>query len=230
MTDRRPGRGEETVKSAMLNMGAARGRARQFKRMFDRSLVPMVLVDNDRRYLAANAAGRLLFRLTLAEVLARRIEDLTPAHMLPGMQRAWDELMAEGLVAGEYDVGFPDGSELAIAYCALANVLPGKHLIVFLPADWSADELVVAPGPEEQLLSGRLSPREREVLGLIAAGADLQQIADELTLSVATVRTHARNALRKLGARNRAHAIALALQYGLIELAEAPVEASGSPV
>jgi DNA-binding CsgD family transcriptional regulator len=38
-----------------------------------------------------------------------------------------------------------------------------------------------------------------------------------LTISVATVRTHVRNILRKLNARNRAHAISLAMQHGLLD-------------
>jgi DNA-binding CsgD family transcriptional regulator len=224
------GSGEHTLHTAMQSIGAARGQARQFKRRFDTSLVPMVLVDSDRRYVAANAASRLLFRLSLAEMLALRIEDLTPPHMVERMDEAWDALMEDGLVAGEYDVGLPDGSELKIVYCALANILPGKHLIVFIPAEWSADELEEVVGAGDAPPSGRLSPRERQVLGLIASGADLQQIADELTLSVATVRTHARNALRKLGARNRAQAIALAMQHGLIEPGEASGWGPGSAV
>lgn len=212
------GQGADTVRSAMLGVGAARGRVRELRRAFDASRVPMVLVDNERRYQAANAAARLLFRLREAELQARRIEDFSPPHMLAELDEAWARLMQEGVVAGDYDLGFPGGTALAMVYCALANILPGQHLIVFLPADWSADELGVARQPDEdRQSSGRVSPREREVLALIASGADLQQIADELTLSVTTVRTHARNALRKLGARNRAHAIALAIQHGVID-------------
>ena len=77
----------------------------------------------------------------------------------------------------------------------------------------NADELGVFFARERASLPGRLSPREREVLTLIASGADLAQIAHELTLSVATVRTHARNALRKLGARNTADLVRTALLH-----------------
>ena len=99
-----------------------------------------------------------------------------------------------------------------------ANALPGQHLIVFAPADWPGDELVGSEMEAAKAPARILSRREREILGLIAAGADQQQIAQELTIAVATVRTHVRNLLRKLNARNRAHAIALALQHGMIEL------------
>ena len=179
----------------------------------------MVVVDNERRYLAANVGARLLFRLTLDEFRSRQIEDLTPPHMLPILHRRWSQLMAHGAVADRYDVGFPDGSALQIVYCALANALPGQHLIVFAPAAWPEDELAEA---EEDVITpghrGPLSPREREVVSLIAMGASLEQLADELTISVSTVRTHLRNAVQKLGARNRAHAIALAMQHGLIDI------------
>ncbi|HWD85218.1 MAG TPA: LuxR C-terminal-related transcriptional regulator [Solirubrobacteraceae bacterium] len=207
------------MRSAVMSMRYARGRARQFWHVFDRSLVPMLIVDNERRYLAANAAARLMFRMTLAELRSRRIDDLTPPHMLARLHERWARLMRYGSVSGPYDVGLPDGTQLEVIYCASANALPGQHLIVFVPATWPGDELEVLDEhrpPHSRPTS--LSPREQEVLSLIAAGFRLQQIADELIISVNTVRTHTRNALRKLGAHNRAHAIALAMQRGLIDL------------
>jgi DNA-binding NarL/FixJ family response regulator len=61
-----------------------------------------------------------------------------------------------------------------------------------------------------------LSKREREVLSMLAAGLTLEQIASMLVLSPETVRTHVRNAGRRLGGRTRVHTIALALQGGEI--------------
>ena len=61
-----------------------------------------------------------------------------------------------------------------------------------------------------------LSPREREVLELAARGLTADGMAAELFLSVETVRTHTRNAIRKLGARNRLHAGVLAMAAGVI--------------
>lgn len=200
------------------NMRSHRGQARQFWQVFDNSAVPMTMVDNERCHLAANAAARLLFRLSLDAMLARRIDDNTAPKQLPRLLGLWQKLLRDGAVADVYDVEFPDGGELHVVFCALANALPGQHLIVFAPADWPDEELIDLPSEPARGAAGSLSRREREVLSLIAVGADQQQIAAELTIAVPTVRTHVRNLLRKLKARNRAHAIALAMHEGLIEV------------
>lgn len=72
---------------------------------------------------------------------------------------------------------------------------------------------VSAPGGE----SGHLTAREREVLRLIADGLPSKQIARELSISERTVKFHAASINRKLGADNRAQAVALAAQRGLLE-------------
>ena len=63
-----------------------------------------------------------------------------------------------------------------------------------------------------------LTAREREVLALVARGCSTTSIAGELFVSPNTVRVHVRNILRKLNARTRAHAVAIALSTGLIQL------------
>lgn len=61
---------------------------------------------------------------------------------------------------------------------------------------------------------GALSPREREVMSLLAKGQTMDEVAGTLFLSVLTVRTHVRNAKEKLGARTTYQAIAMA--YGTV--------------
>ncbi|ONI82264.1 DNA-binding response regulator [Saccharothrix sp. ALI-22-I] len=61
-----------------------------------------------------------------------------------------------------------------------------------------------------------LSRREYEVLQLIADGLENQAVANELYVSVETVRTHVKNILRKLRAKDRTHAVSLAYQAGLL--------------
>jgi DNA-binding CsgD family transcriptional regulator len=65
--------------------------------------------------------------------------------------------------------------------------------------------------------SARLSARERDVLGGLACGGSTEQIGLSLTMSPHTVRTHLRNIMRKLEARTRAHAVAIAIGDGAIE-------------
>lgn len=61
-----------------------------------------------------------------------------------------------------------------------------------------------------------LSPRERQVLAMLARGLTGEQVAKELYISPETVRTHVRNAMEKLEAHTRTHAIVLALTSGEI--------------
>jgi DNA-binding NarL/FixJ family response regulator len=63
-----------------------------------------------------------------------------------------------------------------------------------------------------------LSGREREIMSLLAEGLTGEEVADRLFLSAETVKTHVRNAMSKLEARNRVHAIAIALRQGEIDL------------
>lgn len=63
-----------------------------------------------------------------------------------------------------------------------------------------------------------LTAREVDVLQLIAAGKANKQIADELSIGEASVKSHVTNILSKLGANDRAHAVTIGLQRGIIEL------------
>ena len=61
-----------------------------------------------------------------------------------------------------------------------------------------------------------LSEREREVLALLAEGLSNAEIALQLTVSISTIKYHVRGIYSKLGAANRAQAVALALRHDLI--------------
>jgi DNA-binding CsgD family transcriptional regulator len=65
-----------------------------------------------------------------------------------------------------------------------------------------------------------LSARELEVLALIARGRSTDSIAGELFVSRNTVRSHVKHIMDKLGACNRAHAVAIAFSAGLILIDE----------
>ncbi len=62
----------------------------------------------------------------------------------------------------------------------------------------------------------RLSCRQREILALVAQGASDNEIAMQLCLSAKTVSWYVKEIRARLDARSRAHAVALALQHGLL--------------
>jgi two-component system, NarL family, response regulator len=64
---------------------------------------------------------------------------------------------------------------------------------------------------------GKLTRRQREILQLLADGGSTVAAARELGLSEETIKTHTKNTLARLGARNRTHAVAIALRESLIE-------------
>jgi DNA-binding CsgD family transcriptional regulator len=184
---------------------------------FSNSLVPMVIANDDRCYVAANSAACLLMRLPEKTIRGLRVDDLTPPELRPQIEDLWEIFIRDGLQHGTFELMMPDGARLKVDYSATANVEPGQHLsILMFPSTGEAGRDTATPRPA--LLTGR----EREVLGMIAMGAGSTWIAAELGISVSTVETHVRHCLDKLGARNRAHAIALGLHTGEIRLDLSP--------
>ncbi|MDP8930644.1 MAG: response regulator transcription factor [Actinomycetota bacterium] len=75
----------------------------------------------------------------------------------------------------------------------------------------------VAGGQRRRSRGADLTPREHEVLTLIACGRSNRQIADELVIAEKTVKTHVSNLLAKLEVTDRTQAAVLALREGLVE-------------
>jgi DNA-binding NarL/FixJ family response regulator len=70
----------------------------------------------------------------------------------------------------------------------------------------------------EHAIDGGLSPREIDVLRLIAGGNANKEIAAQLSLTEETVKGHVKNILAKLGAKDRTHAVTIGLKRGIFEL------------
>jgi len=103
--------------------------------------------------------------------------------------------------------------ELADRLAALLVDVPGLRLAA--PGE-SADATVVAPGGGPTEASLDLTPRELEVLALLAEGAPNKAIARRLSISIHTVKFHIASLLDKLDAEGRAEAIAQAARLGAI--------------
>ena len=81
----------------------------------------------------------------------------------------------------------------------------------------ATDAALAPPTPEEPRHGDlRLTPRELEVLGLLASGRTNAEIAEALFISRGTARIHVSNILGKLGARTRTEAADLARRQGLV--------------
>jgi two-component system, NarL family, response regulator len=80
-----------------------------------------------------------------------------------------------------------------------------------------AQESFVDPAVPPKGSRGKLTHRQREILQLLANGESTTVAARELDLSEETVKTHIKTALARLGARNRTHAVAIALRESLID-------------
>ncbi len=93
------------------------------------------------------------------------------------------------------------------------SMLLGPAVSRRLVADFAAGH---GPPPAEPAYAAALSPREREVLLELARGRSNAEIADSLTISAETVKSHVAEVLRKLGLRDRIQAVVWAYEHGLV--------------
>jgi DNA-binding NarL/FixJ family response regulator len=103
----------------------------------------------------------------------------------------------------------------AIRVIAAGDALLAPSVTRRLVQEFARKPLPPAPARGGQVDLHAVTAREREVLGLIAAGLSNTEIAAQLGISPATTKTHVGHLLTKLGARDRVHLVILAYQAGL---------------
>jgi len=151
-----------------------------------------------------------------------------PAGTRPGLQIIGTDLLAGLLETLPLPwpptiAVIPPGADAAVPATALAEA--GIGLILVGPLGPRALTAILLASPTHALVPRhrraaspiRLTSRERDVLAGIASGATNAEIARRLHLSPETVKTHLRRIYKTLGAKDRGHAIALALLGGHIE-------------
>lgn len=102
---------------------------------------------------------------------------------------------------------------------AIIDVSLGRHALSPTAIDALVEHAVESPvaetDPEVVKLFSFLTPRETEVVQLIIDGLDNKEIGERIFVSPFTVKTHANRAMMKVGARDRAQLVSLAIQAGL---------------
>ena len=126
------------------------------------------------------------------------------------------EYLLDALKAGAAGYVLKDISQSELI-TAIKGVLRGesilnKELVIHLLRRMASE----TPSQEE-LPNGRLSPREREVLRLLSQGQTNREIAQNLIVSVSTVKIHVEHILSKLGVSDRTQAAVRAIELGLLQ-------------
>lgn len=130
-----------------------------------------------------------------------------------------DEVLIDAIEAGVagYLVKSATGAEVV---AALRRAVTGEALF---PARRLADVLarqrqLAGRRKEQSELLGTLTPREREILRMMARGLDNRAMARELGIGYSTVRSHVRGVLEKLGAHSKLEAVARAMELDLLQM------------
>lgn len=163
-------------------------------------------------------------RLQGAEATRQILADLPQTRVLVLTTYADDESLFPALQAGARGYLTKDATAEEIERAIRAVAAGDTHLDPIVQERLLSAVLTQArpvPAPDatgaapSPALPDELTPREAEVLKLIAAGLSNAEIAEKLVLSNATVKTHVNRIFYKTGARDRAQAVRYAYQHGL---------------
>jgi len=183
---------------------------------------------------AVDAVGRLKPDLVLMDIRMPRLDGLAATRRIMSEQAqpprvlilttfGLDEYVYEALRAGAS--GFLLKDALPEEILAGARVVArGDALLDPAVTPTVIARFAALPTPRQDLRSmlDELTPREHEVMLLLARGLSNAEIADELVVSEGTVKTHVARVLMKLGLRDRVHAVIFGYESGLVEAGLAP--------
>jgi PAS domain S-box-containing protein len=189
------------------------GWAGLFRSAFVESRNAMVLLDDRRRLIDCNGAYLRLSGRSRDAVIGHQVHRfLAGGPVLSDAE--WAAALAARRVTGHAEIVASDGARTGVHWAANTEIVTGRRLVLVVVLSTSRWGPRFRREPSSEPAPGALTPREREVVALIADGSTAREIADELQVAHDTVRSHARNAMTKLGARSRAHLVAIALGEG----------------
>jgi DNA-binding NarL/FixJ family response regulator len=164
----------------------------------------VVLIDIGLPGMAAlEATRRIVAETDCAVVMLISVE--SNAAVFPALRAG-----ATGLVLKDGD---PCDLLAAVQAVARGEALLAPSVARRVLADFLSRPERLDAGPDEL---EELTPREREVMGLVACGLSNEEIAEQLVVTRATAKTHVSRALSKLHARDRAQLVVMAYETGLV--------------
>ncbi|MEY2517384.1 MAG: hypothetical protein QOJ89_4742 [bacterium] len=177
----------------------------------------MLLADDQRRWVSGNAAACALLGIAHDTVPWHTMDDFTPLSERARLKEQWQSFLDSGEAEGRYELYVANRDPFPVEFSAVAHVMPSRHLAIFILH--GQDEGPGRHRPWQPLVAaGRLplTKREREVMTLAASGGQSPDMAESMFVSQDTIKSHVQNAMTKLGAHTRAHAVAIALITGQI--------------
>jgi PAS domain S-box-containing protein len=179
-----------------------------FESAFKRSQNAMALTDDERRLVQVNAALAQLLGYRPSQLVGRHTYEFVVGGPLLSREQ-WSRAIERGEVTGDAEVRRANGDTIRVQFGIHAQVVNGRRVVLFVAL--AASRWGRHYRREGSDATGQLSAREREVIGMVAHGATSPEIASELHITNNTVRKHVNSAMRKLGARSRAHLVAKVL-------------------
>jgi PAS domain S-box-containing protein len=181
--------------------------------LIDSLVVPASLHDIQGLFLHMNAAAERASGNSNAELLGRHYTALLPLEEREKVAAQFRRAAERGEPT-DFESVFIDGSGRQRG--VRAQHLPLRFNDEIVGVLILAFEVGRPPSEPDRDPQPRLTPRQREILELIASGASTAEMAKKLTLSTETVRNHVRNVLRELHVHTRLEAIAAARRIGLL--------------
>jgi len=177
--------------------------------VFARSANPMALLTLDRRCIAVNRATVTLTGYPRERIIGRRIETILVPDEPGSLDAEWRELERGRDFEGERIVSTSSGERVTVQYAMRRVRLESREVVLAVVLDASLEPIRTRPAGSWQ--ARMLSPRELEIVSQVAMGRRAHEIADDLGIAESTVKTHLRNAMRKVGARSQAQLVALVI-------------------